>query len=132
MSPKHFPVQRLAGRIVITLVLALLSIPISSLARSSWVLVTSYGTSVAQISNAVREKLVNIHACASITQNELISLAVCDVGHADKKTRVKSRIVCLFDIVEDSVSPPYRFSEPFVASFEYLITIFCSDQPWPR
>jgi len=114
MSAEKFPVQRLASCVVVTLIVTLLSVLISSSASGSWVVVTFHGSIVSHVRDAFREELVHVHSCACVTQNELIGLAICDIGHADKEARVESGIVCLFDAVEDIVGFSYSLSKPSI------------------
>jgi hypothetical protein len=132
MSSKIFPVQRPTVCVIVTLVVAFLAAQVPLPSNRCSVFVALRGTSISHVRNAFGKELVNVYSCACVAQNELVGLAICDIGNVDKQSRIESRIVCLLDAVEDVVRLPHSLSEPAVVGLEDLVAVFCSGQLWPH
>jgi len=111
MSTKQFPIQRRTRVVVVALIIAVLVAVLISLSASSCcAIVVLHVTSVAHVAQALRQELVNIDACATISQDKLVSLAIREIGHVHQKAGVKRRVVGLLDAIEDVVRPLYGVS----------------------
>jgi hypothetical protein len=84
MSSKIFPVQRPTVCVIITLVVAFLAAQVPLPSNRCSVFVTFRGTSISHVRDAFGKEFVNVHSCACVTQNELVGLAICDIGNVDK------------------------------------------------